>query len=76
MLAYPLVKATPSEPRTRRGEKTMERIKEFLKEEDGMTEIEYAQIAAVIALGILLSVEAVRNWIVSNFTALAGITGI
>ena len=37
------------------GEKTMQGIKRFLKEEDRVTEIEYALIAAVIMLGILLS---------------------
>ena len=51
----------------------MERIKKFLKEEDGVTAIEYALIAVVITLGILLSVQGVRDWIVTQFTAVAGI---
>jgi pilus assembly protein Flp/PilA len=57
-----------------KGEKKMEKIKKFLKEEDGVTAIEYALIAAVITLGILLSVQGVRNWITTQFTAVAGIT--
>ena len=32
----------------------MEWIKEFLKEEDGVTAIEYTLIAVIIAIGILL----------------------
>jgi Flp pilus assembly pilin Flp len=52
----------------------MERIKTFLKEEEGVTAIEYALIAVVITLGILLSVQGVRDWIVTQFTAVAGIT--
>jgi pilus assembly protein Flp/PilA len=52
----------------------MERIKRFLKEEEGVTAIEYALIAAVITLGILLSVQGVRDWITTQFTAVAGIT--
>jgi pilus assembly protein Flp/PilA len=52
----------------------MEWFKKFLKEEDGVTAIEYALIAAVITLGILLSVQGVRTWITTQFNAVAAIT--
>ena len=45
----------------------MEMIKKFLKEEDGVTAIEYGLIAALIAVGIILSVEGVRDWLVTVF---------
>jgi len=60
---------TQSEPKTRKGEKMMEEIKRFLKEEDGVTAIEYGLIAALIAVGIVLSVTAVRDWLVGVFNA-------
>ena len=41
----------------------MEKIKKFLKEEDGVTAIEYTLIAAVIALGIVASVGLVQGWV-------------
>jgi len=47
----------------------MEEIKRFLKEEDGVTAIEYGLIAALIAVGIVLSVTAVRDWLVGVFNA-------
>jgi pilus assembly protein Flp/PilA len=52
----------------------MKTIKNFLKEEDGVSAIEYALIAVVITLGILVSVQGVRDWITGNFNAVAGIT--
>ena len=51
----------------------MEKLMKFLKEEDGVTAIEYALIAAVISLGILLSVEGVRDWISSRFDQVSAI---
>jgi pilus assembly protein Flp/PilA len=51
----------------------MERLKKFLKEEDGVTAIEYTLIAAVIALGILLSVQGVAGWIDTQLVAVAGV---
>ena len=44
----------------------MEKIKKFLKEEDGVTAIEYTLIAAVIALGIVGAVGLVQGWIVEK----------
>jgi len=52
----------------------MKVLKRFLKEEDGVTAIEYALIAVVITLGILLSVQGVRTWITTQFNAVAAIT--
>ena len=46
----------------------MEKIKKFLKEEDGVTAIEYTLIAAVIALGIVASVGLVQGWITARPT--------
>jgi pilus assembly protein Flp/PilA len=37
----------------------MERIKRFLKEEDGVTAIEYGLIAALIAIAIVVTVRLV-----------------
>jgi pilus assembly protein Flp/PilA len=55
------------------GEKKMEKIKKFLKEEDGVTAIEYTLIAAVIALGIVASVGLVQGWITTRMTQVSGI---
>ncbi len=51
----------------------MEKIKKFLKEEDGVTAIEYTLIAAVIALGILVSVGMVQGWIAGKLTEVSAI---
>ena len=37
----------------------MEFIKNFIQEEDGVTAIEYGLIAALIAVGIIITVKAV-----------------
>lgn len=50
----------------------MERLKKLLKDEDGVTAIEYALIAAVIALGILASIGGVRDWLRNVFDTIAG----
>ena len=55
------------------GEKKMEKIKRFLKEEDGVTAIEYTLIAAVIALGIVAAVGLVQGWITTRLTEVSGI---
>jgi Flp pilus assembly pilin Flp len=49
-------------------------IKKLVKEEDGVSSIEYALIAVVVAVGILLSVQGVRDWVMGNFNAVAGIS--
>ena len=55
------------------GEKKMEKIKKFLKEEDGVTAIEYTLIAAVIALGIVAAVGLVQGWITTRLTEVSGL---
>jgi pilus assembly protein Flp/PilA len=40
----------------------------FLKDESGATAIEYALIAAVLAIGILLSLPTLRNALNTTFT--------
>ena len=52
----------------------MQKVVKFIREEEGVTAIEYALIGAVIALGILVSIRGVRDWIISQFEAIAGIT--
>ena len=52
----------------------MDNLMEFLKEEDGVTAIEYTLIAVVIAIGILFAVGAVRDWISGNLQSVADIT--
>lgn len=43
------------------------RIVDFLKDEEGATAIEYALIAGVIAVGILVSLGEVRDAIIGLF---------
>jgi len=57
-----------------KGVSEMEKLVRFLKDEDGVTAIEYGLIATVIALGILLAVQGVRGWLVEQFEAVAAIT--
>ena len=52
----------------------MEWLKKFMKEEDGVTAIEYTLIAVVIAIGILVAVAGVKDWIVENLDSVAAIT--
>ena len=47
----------------------MDSLVRFIKEEEGVTAIEYALIGAVIALGILVSIRGVRDWIIAQFDA-------
>jgi pilus assembly protein Flp/PilA len=39
----------------------------FVKDESGATAIEYGLIAAIIGVGIILSLEGVRNALRTNF---------
>ena len=55
-------------------EERMDSLVRFIKEDEGVTAIEYALIGAVIALGILVSIRGVRDWIIGQFEAIAGIT--
>ena len=52
----------------------MDWLKEFLKEEDGVTAIEYTLIAVIIAIGILLAIAGVRDWISGNLGSVAALT--
>ena len=52
----------------------MDSLVRFIKEEEGVTAIEYALIGAVIALGILVSIRGVRDWIIAQLEAIAAIT--
>jgi Flp pilus assembly pilin Flp len=51
----------------------MEWLKKFMKEEDGVTAIEYTLIAVIIAIGILLAIAGVRDWIAGNLDSVAAI---
>ena len=42
-------------------------ISRFLKEDDGVTMIEYGLIAAIIAIGVLLTLQGVRDGLVTLF---------
>ena len=46
----------------------MERLLGFLREEDGVTAIEYGLIAALIAVGIIVAVTAVGTGLNTIFT--------
>jgi pilus assembly protein Flp/PilA len=49
----------------------IQRIKNFGREEDGVTAIEYGLIAALIAVTIIVAVTAVGDNLVAVFTAVA-----
>jgi len=49
----------------------MEKIEKFLKDEEGVTAIEYALLAAVIALGIIVAVGLAKDAIVNVFNKIA-----
>jgi pilus assembly protein Flp/PilA len=51
--------------------KLVQFIKNFAREEDGVTAIEYGLIAALIAVTIILSVTAVGGQLVLVFTAIS-----
>ncbi|MHB8110705.1 MAG: Flp family type IVb pilin [Syntrophorhabdaceae bacterium] len=49
----------------------MERIKRFLKDEEGVTAIEYGLIAALIAVAIITAVTAAGDKIEATFNSVA-----
>ena len=54
----------------------MELIKRFLKDEEGVTAIEYGLIAALIAVAIIGTVMAVGTALQGTFTSVeSGLTG-
>lgn len=50
----------------------MERLKRFLKDEDGVTAIEYGLIAALIAVAIIAAVGFIGTNLSSIFEYIAG----
>lgn len=49
----------------------MEKLLRFIKEEDGVTAIEYALIASVVALGILVALLYLRNALNTKYNNIA-----
>jgi Flp pilus assembly pilin Flp len=49
----------------------MKRFIRFLKEEDGLESVEYALLGVIIALGIIVSVTLLMQWISGTFTTIA-----
>ena len=49
----------------------MNNMKSFMQEEDGVTAIEYGLIAALIAVVIIASVDAVGDQLILVFTAIS-----
>lgn len=47
-------------------------IKRFIKDESGATAIEYALIAALIAVGLVGSLDLVRGALITTFNAVIG----
>ena len=50
----------------------IEKIKQFLKSEEGVTAIEYALIAALVAAAIIGAVSLLGTNISTEFTSIAG----
>jgi len=50
----------------------MEKIKRFLKEEEGVTAIEYGLIAALIAVVIITAVTLIGTNLTATFNKIAG----
>lgn len=50
----------------------MERLKRFLKDEDGVTAIEYGLIAALIAVAIIAAVSLIGDNLSTIFNHIAG----
>jgi len=50
----------------------MERFKRFIKDEEGVTAIEYALIASLIAVAIIVAVTLVGTNLSAKFNAIAG----
>ena len=51
----------------------MKKLISFLKDEEGATAVEYGLMVAVITVGILASVQGVRTWLNTQFTAVSSI---
>jgi pilus assembly protein Flp/PilA len=55
----------------RKEHKMNQTIRRFLKEDDGVTMIEYGLIAAIIAIGVLVALEPVRDGLIGLFNTVA-----
>jgi pilus assembly protein Flp/PilA len=55
-----------------KGGRNMERFKRFIKDEEGVTAIEYALIASLIAVAIIVAVTLVGTNLSAKFNAIAG----
>jgi pilus assembly protein Flp/PilA len=55
-----------------KGGRNMERFKRFIKDEEGVTAIEYALIASLIAVAIIGAVTLVGSDLSAKFTSIAG----
>ena len=58
----------------KKGDDNMKRFIRFLKEEDGLESVEYALLAVLIALGIIVGVTALSGWINGTFNQVATTT--
>ena len=52
------------------GEKKMERLWKFIKDEDGLETPEYAVMGALIIVGLVLAVIGLRDEIINTFNAM------
>jgi pilus assembly protein Flp/PilA len=55
-----------------KGGRNMERFKRFIKDEEGVTAIEYALIASLIAVAIIGAVTLVGSDLSAKLTSIAG----
>ena len=51
----------------------MKKMIRFFKEEDGATAVEYGVMVALIAAGIILSVTALRDALITTFNSAAAV---
>lgn len=52
--------------------KMINSLKQFIRDEEGATAVEYALIVALIAVAIILSLEGVRDALIGIFNTIAG----
>ncbi len=54
----------------KKGEKKMERLWKFIKDEDGLETPEYAVMGALVIVGLVAAVIALRGQIIATFGAM------
>jgi len=59
----------------KKGERQMERIKNFFKDESGASAVEYGLLVSLIAVAIIVAVQALGTGITNTFTTAAGSLG-